>query len=177
MIPKALTDTSIELFVQSGQLHAITEGKVYRWGEFPERVRMAIYKDLHDNPQALDLLQQLPPEERLRVYARCKFGGFNATPDISTNGDTEHEHWECNCKGCPLSSVFRGVLRVDHGVLTQREIDVIKLVAKGYLGKQIADMLHITTNTLNSHKRSIFHKVGVRSSVELAIWATKFNLI
>ena len=111
------------------------------------------------------------------MYARCKFGGFNATPDISPNGESEHEHWDCNCESCPLSSVFRGVLEVENGVLTQREIDVIRLIGKGFLGKQIADILHIAQNTLNTHKRSIFQKVGVRTSVELAIWATQFNLI
>lgn len=177
MIPAALTDTSIELFVQDDRIHAVTEGKVYGWDEMPPRVREAIENDLQQNPRALDLLQDLRPEERLRVYAGCKFGGFNAIPDIAPDGTAEHEHWECGCTSCPLRPLYRDTLEVENGKLTKREIEITRMIARGYLGKRISRELGIAESTINTHKRSIFSKVGVESSVDLAVWATEINLL
>ena len=57
--------------------------------------------------------------------------------------------------------------------LTPREVEVIKLAAQGNMRKQIAAKLKIKTGTINSHFKSIYIKLGVRSMVELTIWAVK----
>jgi DNA-binding CsgD family transcriptional regulator len=176
-IPGALLNSSIEIFTANGRVMAITEGATYEWEKIPARVREKLRELLHSDPQALELLQDYSQNERLRIYAKCRFGGFNATPDIDVCGTANSEHWDCSCTDCPLQSHFRNTLAVKNGILSSREIEVAKLIAQGYLGKIISDRLNICESTINTHKRHLFEKVGVSSSVELSRWAYKINLI
>ena len=50
--------------------------------------------------------------------------------------------------------------------LTFRELDVIKLIARGCLNKEIADRLHITEGTVKSHTSALFSKLGVSNRTE-----------
>jgi DNA-binding NarL/FixJ family response regulator len=47
--------------------------------------------------------------------------------------------------------------------LSPREREVLELLARGYLYKEIADLLHISVPTVNSHIRRIYEKLHVRS--------------
>lgn len=55
--------------------------------------------------------------------------------------------------------------------LTKREKEIVKLVAKGMMLKEISDELGIALSTLNSHQKSIHQKTRTRSMAELVIWA------
>lgn len=57
------------------------------------------------------------------------------------------------------------------GVLTPREIDVLRLVVQGLLNKQIADRLQIGLTTVISHRRNIMAKLHIRSVSALTIYA------
>lgn len=61
--------------------------------------------------------------------------------------------------------------------LTNREIDVLKLVARGYINKEIAATLNISFNTVLTHRKNIGAKLGVKSSQGLAIYAIMNGLI
>lgn len=47
--------------------------------------------------------------------------------------------------------------------LTNREIEVIKLVCLGYSNRDIAEELIISTHTVKAHLESIFYKLGARN--------------
>ena len=47
--------------------------------------------------------------------------------------------------------------------LSQRELDVLRLVALGLLNKEIADKLNISLNTVLSHRKNITAKLGIKS--------------
>lgn len=55
--------------------------------------------------------------------------------------------------------------------LSQREIDVLSLVAKGHINKEIADELSISLNTVLTHRKNITAKLGIRSVSGLAFYA------
>ena len=57
--------------------------------------------------------------------------------------------------------------------LTDREIDIIKLAAKGMSNKGIADELHLSRRTVEGHLRSIFNKLGVGSRTEAVLYGLK----
>jgi DNA-binding NarL/FixJ family response regulator len=57
--------------------------------------------------------------------------------------------------------------------LSKREMEILKLIRKGYLSKEIADKLFISLNTVNNHRKNILRKLQVSNSIE-AINAT-FN--
>lgn len=55
--------------------------------------------------------------------------------------------------------------------LSQREIDVLRLVAMGYINKEIADMLSISFNTVLTHRKNITAKLGIKSVSGLGFYA------
>jgi two-component system nitrate/nitrite response regulator NarL len=60
--------------------------------------------------------------------------------------------------------------------LTDRELQVIKLVSEGRKNKQIAERLFISDTTVRHHLTSIFSKMGVSDRLELVIQAYKYGL-
>ncbi len=63
------------------------------------------------------------------------------------------------------------------GMLSEREFEILKLVAEEYNNKEISDMLHITSGTVETHKKNIMAKLGVKNVVGLAIYVVKHKLI
>lgn len=61
--------------------------------------------------------------------------------------------------------------------LTNREIEVINLLSKGYGSKEIAKILYINTTTVESHKEHIKEKTGLKTVVEIVVFAIKNHLI
>ncbi len=61
--------------------------------------------------------------------------------------------------------------------LTDREIDVLKLLADGKSNKEIADNLNISINTVITHRKNITQKTGIKSVSGLTIYAVVQNLI
>lgn len=61
--------------------------------------------------------------------------------------------------------------------LSDRETDVLVLVAKGLSSKEIADQLNISVHTVNSHRKNITHKTGIKSVAGLAVYAMIHNLM
>lgn len=57
--------------------------------------------------------------------------------------------------------------------LTEREMEVLKLAAKGMSNMEIADALCLSVRTIQAHLRSIFNKLGVGSRSEAIVYALK----
>ncbi len=55
--------------------------------------------------------------------------------------------------------------------LSQREIDVLSQVARGYTNKEIADRLNISINTVLTHRKNITSKLGIKSVSGLSVYA------
>ncbi|HWS48035.1 MAG TPA: response regulator transcription factor, partial [Acidimicrobiia bacterium] len=61
--------------------------------------------------------------------------------------------------------------------LTDRELEVLRLIAKGMSNKDIAAELVISQNTVRNHVRNILEKLQVRSRVEAAMYAVREKLV
>jgi NarL family two-component system response regulator LiaR len=83
--------------------------------------------------------------------------------------------------GAPLSLVVARALvssfsapRSDHGLLadlTERESEVLDLLSRGLRYRQIADAMRLSTDTVHSHAKNVYRKLGVGSKTEAAmIW-------
>lgn len=57
--------------------------------------------------------------------------------------------------------------------LTERETEVLHLLAEGMTNKDIAQTLILSVRTIEAHLRSIYGKLGVSSRTEAALWAVK----
>ena len=60
--------------------------------------------------------------------------------------------------------------------LTDRELDVLRLVRHGHANKQIARRLAISEATVKAHMTSIFQRIGVRDRTQAALWAFEHGL-
>jgi two-component system NarL family response regulator len=67
--------------------------------------------------------------------------------------------------------------RGDAPRLTERELEVLRLVAKGMANKEIAAELVIAENTVKNHVRNILEKLELRTRTEAAMFAVREKLI
>ena len=65
----------------------------------------------------------------------------------------------------------------DDGGLSPRELDVVKLVARGLTNAEIASELFISIGTVKTHLGSVQTKLGARGRVEIAAWAWERRLV
>lgn len=61
--------------------------------------------------------------------------------------------------------------------LSEREIEIIRLIANGYTTRQIADKLYRSFHTITTHRKNIMKKLGINSSSELMVYAMNSGLI
>jgi DNA-binding NarL/FixJ family response regulator len=61
--------------------------------------------------------------------------------------------------------------------LSPRETEIVKLIAEGHTGRQIAEALVISEKTVERHRSNILDKLGMRDRVELTRYAIRRGLI
>ncbi len=61
--------------------------------------------------------------------------------------------------------------------LTEQEVRVLRLIAEGMSNDAIAEALSISRNTVKTHVRHIFEKLGVSDRTQAAIWAMRHGLV
>lgn len=62
-------------------------------------------------------------------------------------------------------------------LLTDREKEVLKLIVKDLSNKEIAEALHISTRTVDTHKQNLLNKTGTNSTAGLVVFAIKNELV
>ena len=65
----------------------------------------------------------------------------------------------------------------DENIFTRRELEVLKLLSKGYTNSKIASELFISIHTVQSHRKNMFKKINIHSVNELIAYAFKSKLI
>jgi DNA-binding NarL/FixJ family response regulator len=61
--------------------------------------------------------------------------------------------------------------------ISEREIEIIALVAAGYSNKEIADKLFLSAHTITTHRKNIMNKLGVNNTAGLVLFAVRENLV
>ncbi len=61
--------------------------------------------------------------------------------------------------------------------LTERETEVLRLMARGQSNKQIARSLHISEKTVKTHVSNILSKLGVQSRTQATLYAIRIGLV
>ncbi|MGB6430486.1 MAG: response regulator transcription factor [Candidatus Acidiferrales bacterium] len=67
--------------------------------------------------------------------------------------------------------------RREKPLLSDREKEIVQLVAQGYRNKEIGEKLFISEQTVKNHLHNIFDKLGVSDRLELALYAIHHRLI
>ena len=60
--------------------------------------------------------------------------------------------------------------------LSERELQVLRLIAEGYSNPEIATALYLSLSTIKSHIRNIMHKLNMEHRIQLAVFAVRNQL-
>lgn len=153
--------------------------------------------------QFFNLLKNLPVTERSDYQVKSKIRMRNKDDNYST---VEHRMfyvcsssngslWLALClynlfddeaiagttTGVILNSATGVTLKPDQKeygkILSVREKEILKLIRKGKMSKELADLLSISVNTVNRHRQNILEKLRVSNSLEACRIAERMNLI
>ncbi|MEO6902900.1 MAG: response regulator transcription factor [Bacteroidia bacterium] len=61
--------------------------------------------------------------------------------------------------------------------ISDREMEIIKLIAEGLSNKEVADKLFLSNHTVTTHRKNIMSKLGVNNTAGLVLFAVRENLI
>lgn len=98
----------------------------------------------------------------VEVYKGEKFFGKSVSKLLTNNQDT---------------SMTSTPLKKDDSLLSQRELEVLHLIAQGLSNKEIAVKLFISNRTVDAHRYNIMQKMNVKNTAELIKNAVKLKLV
>lgn len=61
--------------------------------------------------------------------------------------------------------------------LSEREMEVLKLICEGYSNNEIGEKLFISTHTVDGHRRNLISKTGVKNAPNLVLFAVRNGLL
>ena len=61
--------------------------------------------------------------------------------------------------------------------LSPRELEVLRMVAQGYTNRQVAEKLHLSVRTVESHRANLMNKLGLSSPAQLVRYAIEHGLL
>jgi DNA-binding NarL/FixJ family response regulator len=76
-----------------------------------------------------------------------------------------------------LDHTLKNTDNCEPAILSQREIEIIRLIANGLTTKEIADTLFRSFHTISTHRKNIMKKIGINSTSELIVYAMNTGLI
>ena len=124
-------------------------------------IMLTVYEDTHKIFDSLAagavgyLLKMTPPDELLTAIREVRAGGSPMSPQIARK-------------------VVQSFHKIDSGKgeivqLTKREDEILKLLSKGFLYKEIGEQLFISADTVHNHIRHIYEKLQVHSRTEAVV--------
>jgi two-component system NarL family response regulator len=143
---------------------------------FPE-IRLLVISAHHEKQDVLRvldggvngyLLKECDEEEVMNaVYAAARYEKFFCGRVLDTLlEEATHQ--------CPPGSVCNHCQAVS---LSQREVEVVRLIAEGNTNRQIAEKMFLSIHTIGTHRKNIFRKLKIRNSSELVYYALNKGII
>jgi two-component system, NarL family, response regulator NreC len=76
-----------------------------------------------------------------------------------------------------VSELQRRGVEDSYDMLTLREKEILKLLVEGNSNRDIADLIHVSLATVETHRNNIFHKLHLHSLPELILYAVRKGLV
>ena len=124
---------------------------------------LTVYEDYDNILNALKagasgyLLKRSSSREILQAIAEVKDGGSPMSSQIARK----------------VVASFRGPAKNDHppekASLSEREAEVLSYMTQGLSEKEIADKIHVSVNTIKTHRKHVYQKLHVRSRSEIML--------
>lgn len=152
----------------------------------PEIVLMDIFLPGMSGIECTVRLKEVIPDSRVliltasddeeMVFPALEAGADGYLLKHSTPAELHHALLDVLHGGVPMTSGIarrvagffrrRGEVKLETGRLSQRETEVLDLLAKGFVNKEIADKLSLSVETIRSYLKNIYEKMHVHSRAE-----------
>lgn len=76
-----------------------------------------------------------------------------------------------------LAGLLGGGHTNNHEILSNRELEILRLLAKGESLAQIAETLHLSPSTVTTYRSRVLEKTGAKNNVQLVRYATENGLV
>lgn len=162
----------MDLSMPPGESGLIATGKIS--SEFPDTkiIILTMYDDedylfhVLKNGAAGYVLKNAPDDELLSAIRMVHSGGTYIHPQMATSLVREFIKKDSeSAEQDPFNS------------LSQREVEILPLIAKGFGNKEIAEKLYVSVKTVEAHKAKIMEKLNLKSRPELVEYALKKKLL
>lgn len=180
--PAGTLDGNFEFYEENGNVFFLNNKGKHDFVELDVVQLDQLRNDLDAHPRARRAIEEqlgiTNPICQLKQWAICNFGNFDNKADLTADGVIIHEHVNCDQRGtCKFEGIICQPLLVENGTLTPREVQIIKLVTRDLLDKQISDMLGMAPNTMAVHRTNIEKKIGCHSKAGITAYAYQNNLL
>jgi DNA-binding NarL/FixJ family response regulator len=96
---------------------------------------------------------------------------------VVSNGDTYYSKHVSEVLIKNITSGTRPKSNTPQIDLTKREIEILKLIAEEFSNPEIADMLYISVRTVDTHRRNLLDKLGVKNTAGMVKYAIKHGIV
>lgn len=146
--------------------------------------------------ELMEIIRHMSPETRIvintmheetwLVKKMIRMGADGITLK-SANIDEIRLALKCVLRGekyfCDEFNTIKKMLRLSgdtndyQSMLTKREMEILKAISTGMQTKEIAESLHVSVNTVESHRKSLFSKFEVKNVVQLVVKAIDNGIV
>ncbi|SMC52391.1 helix-turn-helix transcriptional regulator [Pedobacter nyackensis] len=161
-------DNTTELFSANDRGYCLFDGAAQSTKNMPSSIKNAVvqfYKNRFGAERAYESMGNFTEDDKIEQCIKCMFANFDNTPDFDALGNITPEVVACSKRGkCKHEGV--GCLpTVGIDKLSPAQKRVAMLCYKS--GKEIAEALFISTNTVKRHLSDAMHITGAKNSREL----------
>ena len=159
--------TGIEFFAAGNEVYMIDlDGELKTFDFFPLHVLDVLREEIESDKNLEKALDELTSgTDQIKQLIRCRYGAFNNQMDLK-DGKLEADYVDCPLRS---SCVYEGI--ICRRELTNRELEIVRLVADDLADKQIADRLGISVFTVGVHRAKIERKLNIASKIGIARFA------
>lgn len=175
---QSLIDDSKEFFELNNIDYVQSNGLVKAINRLPDEFCQLISKEIEKDRLAQRGFKNLEISDeysKIHMFYHCNYSKYDGVADISSTGILgPREYISCSKRG---KCIAEGHICNFPGGLTKRQIEISKMIARGFSDAQICSDLFIEQNTLRAHKNNIERKIGMTGKVSIGVWATRKKII
>lgn len=76
-----------------------------------------------------------------------------------------------------IDDIYNETFNCEAVIISKRECEIIVMIAEGHTNSEIAAKLFLSSHTVNTHRKNIMSKLGVKNTAGIVMYAVKTNLI